>query len=91
LNRHRRVFAVADFDFWKADLMKIVLDSAIKDLVSRAHASPRLRMNLNLHDEPSELTGRFLNAGLPGTYVRPHRHRPDKWELVSVIQGASIS
>jgi cupin fold WbuC family metalloprotein len=29
----------------------------------------------------------FLMPALRGTYVRPHRHRIDKWELLSVVQG----
>jgi cupin fold WbuC family metalloprotein len=44
-------------------------------------------MNLNLHAEPTDAASRFLNAGLAGTYVRPHRHRAGKWELVTVLQG----
>jgi cupin fold WbuC family metalloprotein len=28
-----------------------------------------------------------INAGIAGTYVRPHRHRIGKWELLSVVQG----
>ena len=48
---------------------------------------PRRRTNLNLHEEPSDPINRFLNAGLLGTYVRPHRHRIDKWELLNVLQG----
>jgi cupin fold WbuC family metalloprotein len=53
----------------------------------RAAASPRKRMNLNLHAEPTDATNRFLNAGVVGTYVRPHRHRVGKWELVTALQG----
>jgi cupin fold WbuC family metalloprotein len=44
-------------------------------------------MNLNLHGELTDPIARFLNAGIAGTYVRPHRHRIGKWELVSVLQG----
>jgi cupin fold WbuC family metalloprotein len=44
-------------------------------------------MNLNLHAELADTTNRFLNAGIAGTYVRPHRHRIDKWELLSVVRG----
>jgi cupin fold WbuC family metalloprotein len=67
--------------------MKIVTAEAITGLLSRATASPRKRMNLNLHAELTDPIGRFLNAGIAGTYVRPHRHRIGKWELVSVLQG----
>ena len=67
--------------------MKIVNAETIAQLLSRAAASPRRRMNLNLHAEQTDPVGRFLNVGIAGTYVRPHRHRIDKWELMSVLQG----
>jgi cupin fold WbuC family metalloprotein len=67
--------------------MNIVTAETIAELLSRAAASPRKRMNLNLHAEPTDPIGRFLNAGIAGTYVRPHRHRMGKWELVTVLQG----
>jgi len=67
--------------------MKIVTAEMIAELLSRAAASPRKRMNLNLHAELTDPISRFLNAGIVGTYVRPHRHRSGKWELVSVLQG----
>jgi cupin fold WbuC family metalloprotein len=67
--------------------MKIITAEMIAKLLSRAAASPRKRMNLNLHAEPTDPIGRFLNAGIAGTYVRPHRHRIGRWELVSVLQG----
>jgi cupin fold WbuC family metalloprotein len=44
-------------------------------------------MNLNLHAEQTDSVSRFLNAGIAGTCVRPHRHRIDRWELVTVLQG----
>ena len=67
--------------------MKIVTAETIAGLLSRAAASPRKRMNLNLHAELTDPIRRFLNAGIAGTYVRPHCHRIGKWELVSVLQG----
>jgi cupin fold WbuC family metalloprotein len=60
------------------------------DLGSRGErgCSTRKRMNLNLHAELSDPISRFINAGHVGTYVRPHRHRIGRWELVSVLQGS---
>ena len=69
-----------------AEPLKIVTAETIAELISRAAASPRKRMNFNLHNSTDSIC-RFLNAGIAGTYVRPHRHQIDKWELVSVIQG----
>jgi cupin fold WbuC family metalloprotein len=67
--------------------MKIITAEIIAELLSSAAASPRKRKNLNLHAELTDPIARFLNAGIAGTYVRPHRHRIGKWELVSVLQG----
>ena len=67
--------------------MKIVNAEAMAELLSRAAASPRKGMNLNLHAEQTDAVGKFLNAGIAGTYVRPHRHRIDRWELVTVLRG----
>jgi len=67
--------------------MKVVNKKTISDLLLRAAASPRKRMNHNLHTEMIDPINRFVNAGIAGTYIRPHRHRIGKWELVSVLQG----
>jgi cupin fold WbuC family metalloprotein len=67
--------------------MKIVNKKTISELLLRAAASPRKRVNHNLHTELIDPINRFVNAGIAGTYIRPHRHRIGKWELVSVLQG----
>ena len=68
--------------------MKLVTKQTIEDLAKDAALSPRKRQNLNLHQELSDPTNRFLNAGLSESYIRPHRHRQGKWELVAVLQGS---
>jgi cupin fold WbuC family metalloprotein len=60
---------------------------AIDELVMRARSSPRRRLNLNLHRDLSDTIQRFLNAGEPGSYVRPHRHVAQRWELFAVLRG----
>ena len=67
--------------------MKVTTPQTIAELLTQAALSPRRRMNLNLHTELSDPINRFLNAGLAGTYIRPHRHRSGRWELVNVLQG----
>jgi cupin fold WbuC family metalloprotein len=59
----------------------------VADLVRRAQQAPRGRLNLNLHPRLDDPIQRLLNAGSPGTYVRPHRHRPAIWEMVMTLQG----
>ncbi len=67
--------------------MQTVDSARIAAVVAKAKASPRLRMNDNLHamDDPIH---RLLNATEPGTYVQPHRHgTPAKVETLAVIAG----
>ena len=60
-------------------------------VAAAAGATPRRRMNHNLHAEP-DLVQRFLNVLQPGTYVRPHRHQRETpgagFECFLVLQGA---
>jgi cupin fold WbuC family metalloprotein len=60
---------------------------AIDEFVARARSSPRRRLNLNLHPELSDPIQRFLNAGESGSYIRPHRHVAQRWELFVVLRG----
>ncbi len=58
-------------------------------LTADAEASPRLRKNLNLHAATTDPANRLLNAMVPDSYVRPHRHlNPNKDESLVVVRGA---
>jgi cupin fold WbuC family metalloprotein len=66
--------------------MKII-DTQLLDSVSgQAKQSPRLRMNYNFHQSPTDMVQRMLNAMEPGTYLRPHRH-PDREEVFLILRG----
>lgn len=67
--------------------IRYVDGDAIADLLSRARQSPRGRLNLNLHPRLDDPIQRLLNAGSPGSYIRPHRHRSAVWELVMTLRG----
>jgi cupin fold WbuC family metalloprotein len=69
--------------------LKIIGPDALADLVQRARASARRRLNLNLHETPADPIQRLLNAAEPGTYVRPHRHAAGRQELTLVLRGAA--
>ncbi len=61
---------------------QIILD----DLSAQAKASPRLRMNLDLRNSPTDNSQRMLNAIEPGTVMPIHRHRSSS-ETVVCIRG----
>jgi cupin fold WbuC family metalloprotein len=69
------------------DLLLVTAD-LVDALAARATASPRRRMNHNLHPTLADPIQRLLNAFEPGTYVRPHRHpQPGRWELFLCLRG----
>ena len=63
-------------------LSKALLD----ELTAQAKASPRLRMNLDLRNGPTDQSQRMLNALEPGTVMPIHRHRKSS-ETVVVLRG----
>jgi cupin fold WbuC family metalloprotein len=63
------------------------LDNTLLDtLTTQAKASPRLRMNLDLRNSPTDQSQRMLNALEPGTVMPIHRHRNSS-ETVVVLRG----
>lgn len=67
---------------------KMVLDSKLLDAISeQAKASPRLRMNFDLRNAPTDQSQRMLNALEPGTVMAIHRH-PTTTETIVVLRGA---
>ena len=67
--------------------MKPVTNAMLTDLIHKADASPRRRMNLNFHPTASDVVQRMLVATKIDTYFRPHQHG-DKSEFAIVVKGA---
>lgn len=68
--------------------MKLIDNKVLDQLSLEAAESPRLRKNLNLHDDYADPCQRLFNAMEPGTYIRPHRHmHPPKPECFMAIRG----
>ena len=65
------------------------VDAALIDgLLAEAQGAPRLRKNLNFHDRATHPCQRLLNAIVPGSYVRPHRHLlENKEEFMIIVRG----
>ena len=53
----------------------IINSELLDEITAKAEASPRLRMNFNLHDSLDSKAQRLLNVILPGTPLPIHRHR----------------
>ena len=68
--------------------VKLISADLFDGIAELAAASPRRRMNLNLHYGAGDNPHRFLNVLLRGTYIRPHRHAaPPKSETFVVLEG----
>lgn len=66
-------------------------EEAIVAAVAAARAGTRGRSNHNLHPTLADPVQRFLNAMQPGSYVRPHRHEPGRWELFLLLDGEAAA
>lgn len=65
----------------------MIIDNVLLDRVSaEAKASPRLRMNYNLHESLEAPVQRMLNALEPGTHLPIHRHRHTA-ETYTLLRG----
>lgn len=53
----------------------IIDNELLNKVTAEAGASPRLRMNFNLHDSLDAKVQRLINVLLPGTVLPIHRHR----------------
>ncbi|HUB83016.1 MAG TPA: WbuC family cupin fold metalloprotein [Bryobacteraceae bacterium] len=70
--------------------VKLISAGLFDGIAELAAASPRRRMNLNLHLGSSDNPHRFLNVLLRGTYIRPHRHlTPPKSETFLLLEGVA--
>ena len=63
-----------------------ITQSILDELTAQAQASPRLRMNLDLRNSPSDGSQRMLNAIEPGSPLPIHRHTKSS-ETVVCLRG----
>lgn len=65
--------------------LQIINQELVNQVVEEAKASPRLRMNYNLHSDLSDKCQRLLNAMEPGTVMPIHHHKVV--EVYILLQG----
>jgi len=66
--------------------MKLITSEMVDSLVDKAGEAPRLRMNLNIHEQLSDPVQRLFIAAKQTSYFRPHRH-PGRSEFSIVLRG----
>jgi cupin fold WbuC family metalloprotein len=65
----------------------VLIDQKLLDsLTAQAKASPKLRMNFDLRNSPTDQSQRMLNALEPGTVMPIHRHQNTS-ETVVMLRG----
>jgi len=64
----------------------ILNDELLDKVTTEAEASPRLRMNYNLHESLDAKAQRLINVLLPGTPLPIHRHK-DTTETYVILRG----
>ncbi|HSN41576.1 MAG TPA: WbuC family cupin fold metalloprotein [Burkholderiales bacterium] len=68
--------------------MQAIDRELIDRVLEEARQSPRQRKNFNFHDRDTHPCQRLINAILPQSYIRPHRHLdPDKEEMLVMLCG----
>lgn len=67
--------------------LRILAAGDLAAAVGRSRAAPRGRANHNVHQSLDDPVQRFVNVFQPGSYVRPHRHGPSRWELFLLLEG----
>ena len=65
--------------------LQVVNQELLNDVIENAKASPRLRMNYNLHSDLNDKCQRLLNAMEPGTIMPIHHHKVA--EVYILLQG----
>lgn len=64
----------------------LINDELLDKVTTEAEASPRLRMNYNLHESLDAKAQRLINVLLPGTPLPIHRHRHTA-ETYAILRG----
>lgn len=67
--------------------LRLISAHVAGDTLVRSRTSPRKRANLNIHAALDEPVQRFLNVLQTPSYVRPHRHGPEVFELLVALSG----
>lgn len=65
--------------------LQVINQNLLNSVIEKAKASPRLRINYNLHSDLNDKCQRLLNAMEPGTIMPIHHHKVA--EVYILLQG----
>lgn len=65
--------------------------ASLDQALAASRQSARRRANANVHPTLDDPIQRMLNIFQPGSYVRPHRHDPDRFELFILLAGEAAA
>lgn len=68
-------------------ILRLLDETTVRAVTAAARASERRRANLDLHPSHAAPIQRMLNALQPSTYIRPHRHAAERFELLVAVRG----
>jgi cupin fold WbuC family metalloprotein len=71
--------------------MRVFDARLIDETIAAARARERRRANLNVHLELDDPIQRMFNVLEPGSYVRPHCHEPERWEVFTILAGKAAA
>jgi cupin fold WbuC family metalloprotein len=67
--------------------LRLLHAASLEGALTASGRSARRRANYNVHPTLDDPIQRMLNIFQPGSYVRPHRHDPDRFELFIRLAG----
>ncbi|VGO22483.1 WbuC family cupin fold metalloprotein [Pontiella sulfatireligans] len=76
--------------FPPANAVVAVDEAMLSQGKAASRESPRGRIIQPLHKQDGDVLQRMLNFIQPGSYIRPHRHRPDRAESIIVVSGTLL-
>lgn len=73
------------------DTIVTIMDEAVLSAGKESsRESPRGRIIQPLHKHGGDVLQRMVNTLQPGSYIRPHRHAPDRGESLLVLSGTLL-
>lgn len=71
--------------------MRVFDARTLAETAEASRSRVRRRANLNIHERLEDAIQRMFNVFQPESYVRPHRHEPERWELFTVLAGRACA